>query len=96
MKPKKDVRAKGKVYVMAKIGRAKTETKLKNYFFDGLAMGISGVLTGTLGPLGAVGSLWLAPKVAKTQAGKQFNKYLALLLLVDSLMEQFVGTRGVV
>lgn len=78
---------------MAKIG--KVQSALTDYARDGLGLVTTGLLTGALREIGAVVSIWLSPKIAKTQTGKDFNRMFALLCLVDTFVERFTP-KGVI
>ena len=78
-----------------KLVSAKTKNEIVDYVRDAVAMAVSGTLTyGLLGEVGGVISVFVAPKIAGTQGGKTFNKYLALLMTIDKFMERF-NPRGV-
>ncbi|MEM5867228.1 MAG: hypothetical protein QXG39_04845 [Candidatus Aenigmatarchaeota archaeon] len=78
---------------MAKVG--KVQSTLTDYARDGLGLVTTGLLTGTLREIGAIISIWLSPKIAKTSTGKDFNRMFALLCLVDTFMERFTP-KGVI
>lgn len=78
---------------MVRVG--KVTNTITDYGRDGLGILTSGLLVGTLREIGGGLAIWLSPKIAKTQGGKQFNRYFALVLLVDAFLERFT-TRGVV
>lgn len=67
-----------------------------DYVRDGAGLGVTGALSQSMGIVGGVISLWVAPKVAKTTGGKSFNRYFALLMTVDKLLERFIGGPGVI
>ncbi|MHA1865000.1 MAG: hypothetical protein ACTSWZ_00715 [Candidatus Heimdallarchaeaceae archaeon] len=77
-----------------KIGRVR-KADIVAYGRDIAGMITSGLLTASLREVGALISFWLSPKIAKTSGGKEFNKYLSLLLLADSLAERLMGGKGV-
>ena len=71
-----------------KIGKKATGDVVA-YGRDVAGMITAGLLTASLREIGAIGSFFISPMIAKTSNGKTFNKYLSLLLLADSIAERF-------
>jgi len=63
---------------------------------DAAAVVVNGILNSSLREIGSIAGYWIAPAIAGTNEGKQFNRMLAVLLFADSLLERFSGGKGVV
>lgn len=72
---------------------------LMDYGRDGLGLGLTGITTaattGLTKALIGAAMIWVSPKIAKTPAGKTFNRYWALLNAVDGGAEAMLGAPGV-
>lgn len=56
----------------------------------------TGILSQSAGIVGALVSVYVSPKIAKSNGGKDFNRFFAYLMIADKALEMVLGQPGVV
>lgn len=79
---------------MAKVG--KVQKGIVDFVRDGLGLVVTGTLGYSIPVVGGVISYFVAPAIASTSEGKDFNRMFAILVTFDALLERMFGGRGVI